>query len=247
MLGKTHSIIFLLNIVFINGFTAMSSVGAHVDKLVGAMTKIRNVDKAQSMSKYLKGRFACLGVHKPQRDVIQKKWFLDLKKDDDLNHWEIASALWALDEREYQYVAIDFLRQQPKRIYEKEDHKRIEELISTKSWWDTVDHIASNVAGAYLQKYPDMIDPVITRWRNSDDMWLHRTCLLFQLRYKENTDFQLLQDLVLQYLHVDEFFIQKAIGWSLRHYSRTDPDAVRHFIRDLDMSTVAKREAIKYI
>ena len=78
-------------------------------------------------------------------------------------------------------------------------------------------------------------------------MWLNRTCLLFQLRYKDETDFELLKGLVTQYLEVDAFFIQKAIGWSLRHYSRTDPDAVRQFVKDLDLSAIAKREATKYI
>lgn len=241
---------FLLTVAFADCFSGKmntKNVASHVDRLVVAMRKIQDKEKAARMTGYLKGKFPCLGIHKPERDPVQKQWFGELKNDDSLSHWDIASTLWALDHREYQYVAIDYLKKLPKKAFENNDYQMIEELIATKSWWDSVDHIASNVAGPYFQNCPEMVGPIINRWRSSEDMWLNRTCLLFQLGYKEKTDFELLKGLVIQYMPVDEFFIQKAIGWSLRHYSRTDPDAVRTFVEDLELSTVAKREAFKYI
>jgi 3-methyladenine DNA glycosylase AlkD len=239
--------VFLVIVACADCYSRMSNKTPHIERLVGAMLKVRNKENAASMTGYLKGHFPCLGIHRPERDKIQKKWFNELKEVENLNHWDVASTLWELEHREYQYVAIDYLKKIPKKMYEKDDYQRIEELITTKSWWDSVDQIASNIAGPYFQNCPDMRDPVITNWRNSKDLWLNRTCLLFQLRYKEKTDFELLKGLILQYMPVKEFFIQKAIGWSLRNYSRTEPDAVRNFVQDLDLSTVAKREAYKYI
>eukprot|EP00980_Cylindrotheca_fusiformis_P005946 scaffold1262_cov106-Cylindrotheca_fusiformis.AAC.3 len=229
------------------GYSGMTSIVSHVDRLAVSLRSVRNEEKAKNMTGYLKGKFPCLGIQKPERDKIQKPWFKELNRHDRPNHWEVASRLWEMDHREYQYVAIDYLRAVPANAYEKDDYQKIEDLIVTKSWWDTVDHLASSVAGPYFQTCPDMIDPVISKWRNSDNMWLNRTCLLFQLKYKHKTDFELLKGLVVQYMPVEEFFIQKAIGWSLRHYSRTEPDAVRSFVHNLDLSTVAKREAYKYI
>lgn len=220
----------------------------HVQRLVHSMCILRNERKAVTAAMFLKDRFPSLGIQRPDRALIQKKWFAELKKDTEVDQWELASELWDLKYREFQYVAIDYLKTIPKRKYKPEDHIKIAKLITTKPWWDTVDVFASNIVGTYFQAYPEMIHPVITEWRQSGkDMWLNRTCLLFQLRYKDKTDFDLLQELVMQYLEVDEFFIQKAIGWSLRHYSRTDPNAVREFVKDLDLSPVAKREATKYI
>ncbi|CAJ1953588.1 unnamed protein product [Cylindrotheca closterium] len=211
------------------------------------MHKIQNKQKGAEMKKYLKDHFSCLGIQRPARNTIQKPWLAVIKADFQVDPWDLAWELWEQEHREFQHVAIDYMKTFPKKSYKKDDHIKIERFITSKSWWDTVDFLASHVAGNYFQNCPEMIESVITKWRHSDDMWLNRTSLLFQLRYKETTDFELLKGLVLQYLEVKEFFIQKAIGWSLRQYSRTNPDAVRDFIADLELSTVARREAIKYI
>ena len=47
----------------------------------------------------------------------------------------------------------------------------------------------------------------------------------------------------------DEFFINKAIGWALRDYSKTNPDWVRAFIDKYkdQMDKLSIKEASKYI
>lgn len=224
----------------------MSNVTSHIERLVAEMLKAEDKKKAVNMAAYLKDQFACLGIKSPVRNEIQRKWFGEIKNED-LNHWDVVYNLWALDEREFHYITIDYLKKLPKKKYQKDDYKLLEELITTHSWWDSVDSIASNAVGTYFQAFPEMIDPVVTRWRKSDNMWLNRTCLIFQLKYKDKLDFELLKDLILQFMPVKEFFIQKAIGWSLRQHSKADPEAVRAFVKDLELSTVAKREAYKYI
>jgi 3-methyladenine DNA glycosylase AlkD len=201
-------------------------------------------DKSVSMKAYMKGKFDYFGISSPERKTIQREWFMTIKG---LDTWDVVYMLWNQPERELQYVAADLLKKLPLKAYDADDYKKLEELITTKSWWDTTDGIASNNVGRYFQAHPDMIEKVIKRWRQSDDMWLNRTTLIFQLKYKEETDFELTKDLIIQFLPVKEFFIQKAIGWALRQYSKSNPDAVREFIETLELSTVAKREAWKYI
>ena len=91
------------------------------------------------------------------------------------------------------------------------------------------------------------IELVISNWRNSDNIWLNRTCLIFQLKYKNEVDFELLKSLIVQYQPNKEFFIQKAIGWSLRQYSKFNPEAISTFINDIQLEGLAKREASKYL
>jgi len=164
-----------------------------------------------------------------------------------VNKWDIVYLLWSRPEREYHYVAIDYLKRMPKSGFQKVDHLKLKEIITTNSWWDSVDGIASNSIGKYFKQFPDMIPEVIGSWRNDSDMWLNRTCLIYQLKYKGLLDFELLKSLILQYITINEFFIQKAIGWSLRQHSKHNPDQVQEFIKDLQLSTVAKREATKYL
>ena len=217
-----------------------------IDLLDQKMYAAKDDEKAVNMAKYLKDRFVCYGIKSPVRNEIQRAWFNEVKKHD-INHWDLIYNLWAKDQREYHYIAVDYLNKLPVKEIEKNDYKKIEELITTNSWWDSVDSIASNFTGKYFRKYPEMKKKVIVRWRNSDNMWLNRTTLIFQLKYKDDVDFELLKDLILQFQPVKEFFIQKAIGWSLRQYSKYNPAAVKDFVKTLDLSTVAKREAYKYI
>lgn len=207
-------------------------------------TEQADPDRSVSMKAYIKGKFDYFGISSPERKTIQREWFKTIKG---LDIWDVVYMLWEQAEREFQYVAADLLKKLPLKAYDADDYRKLEELITTKSWWDTVDGIASNNVGRYFQSHPDMIEKVIKRWRQSDDMWLNRTTLIFQLKYKEETDFELTKDLIIQFLPVKEFFIQKAIGWALRQYSKSNPDVVRAFIEPLKLSTVAKREAWKYI
>ena len=120
-------------------------------------------------------------------------------------------------------------------------------MITHKSWWDTIDRIAKKLVGEYFKVFPDKVDPYIEKWLESDNIWLQRTCLLFQLGYKEETDVDLLFKLVEELSEIDEFFIQKAIGWALREYSKIDPEVIRNFITSHDLSSLATREGLKII
>lgn len=222
------------------------SLQNHIDALQHLMLEHEDPKKAVNMAAYLKGHFKCYGIKSPVRNEIQRKWFDSIKKED-FNHWDLVSHLWSLDQREYHYIALDYLRKVSKKKYKIDDHLILEELITTHSWWDSVDGLASNTVGTYFKLFPEMKEKVITKWRNSDDMWLNRTCLIFQLKYKDDVDFELMKDLIRQYQPVKEFFIQKAIGWSLRQYSKFNPQAVKAFVEEIQLEGLAKREAIKYL
>lgn len=226
--------------------TNQSNAIALINELEEAFSELKNTDEALKMRKYMKDKFPFLGIKSPIRKQIQKDWFQKVKTSG-LHHWDIISLLWDKPEREYHYVALDLLQKVPSKAIEKEDYKILEDLLVTNTWWDSVDSIAANYVGKYFQKYPDMVEEVIGNWRNSENFWLNRTCLIFQLKYGINTDFKLMKSLIRQYQKEKEFFIQKAIGWALRQHSKFRPDEVREFVNELKLSRVAEREAEKYI
>ena len=217
-----------------------------MDVLHGEVKKHADPQKVVSMANYLKNQFDCYGIKTPVRNQIQKEWFKQVKSAG-INHWDLAYNLWAKDQREYQYIAIDYLKKVPKKLIQIDDHKLLEEIITTKSWWDSVDLIATNYVGNYFLKFPKQIEPVIGRWRKSDNIWLNRTCLIFQLKYRDQLDFHLLTDLIDDMKSNPEFFIQKAIGWSLRQHSKFDPDAVHAYLETAGLKGLALREASKYL
>ena len=204
----------------------------------------RNI--AINQEAYLQNQFELYGLPTPLRQEIQKPFLLkeNLPNKKELPH--IITELWSKPQREFQYFAIDLNRKYLKKI-EFQDIELFELMITNKSWWDTVDLIATNLVGAYFKLFPEQIIPVTKKWMNSDNMWLQRTCLIFQLKYKEEIDTDLLTDYILQLKDTKEFFINKAIGWILREYTRTNPEWVIDFVNKHELSNLSKREALKLI
>jgi 3-methyladenine DNA glycosylase AlkD len=205
-----------------------------------------NAENAVAMKKYMREQFEYLGIKTPQRKELVKAFFgtYGLPPVADLE--ELVWQLWKLPYREYKYTALGFLDRR-KRYLAPDSMPLLERLILTESWWDTVDGLAANQVGGVLARFPGTRDAHIGRWRQQENFWLRRTTLLFQLRYKKETDEELLFALIRENLSDKEFFIQKAIGWSLREYSKSNPMAVQQFVAATDLSPLAHREALKWM
>lgn len=218
----------------------------HLASLQSTFENEQNKENAVAMEQYMRGMFPFVGLRAPDRELHSRAFMRELKFNADEDIISIMRSLWEKPEREYQYVAVDYLVRN-KRHLSLEHLDFIEYLIVTKSWWDTVDLIANHLVGALFSKYPQLIKERGDEWLHSDNIWLQRTMLLFQLKYKEATDKALLFSIIKQTLHIDKFFIQKAIGWSLREYSKANPDAVIDFIESHELSNLAVREGLKHI
>lgn len=120
-------------------------------------------------------------------------------------------------------------------------------MIVNKSWWDTVDYIAANLVGSYLNQFPDRIIELSSEWMDSNNMWLQRTSLLFQLKYKSASDTELMHNYISKLAVSKEFFLRKAIGWVLREYSKTNAEFVIDYVKKYPMSGLSQREALKWL
>jgi 3-methyladenine DNA glycosylase AlkD len=205
----------------------------------------RDTEKAPAMSAYTKNRFRYLGIQKPKRAELEKEFLRESKKAKIID-WCFVEECWELPEREFQYLALDYLLAL-KGSLEEGDIEKAEKLITEKSWWDTVDMLASGITGELCSRYPHLRDERIIKWAEGDNMWLKRAAILFQLKYKEKTDTKLLSRVILMNSGTREFFIDKAIGWVLREYSKTDQQWVRTFIMENKLSSLSVREASKYL
>jgi len=217
-----------------------------IEELVLAMQGAANPERAISMKSYMKGQFSYLGLSSPARKEIQKDFFPRWKKDQSIAPLAFAQAIWNLPEREYCYVAMDWIKstsiwKQPNSI------EQIEAWILDDSWWDTVDFLASTCVGGYFLTFPLERDKWIEKWNNSPNFWLNRTALIFQLKYKDRIDTDLLFALIDSHKDQKEFFIRKAIGWALRELSKSQPQLVRGYLERTELSGLSVREASKYL
>ncbi len=201
-----------------------------------------NDENAYNMSKYMKNKFAYYGIKKPLSNELIKPYMSNLKNYSEKEVYKIVKELWEEDEREMQYLALTIINYYFKKT--PMDIKFLEKLIVKKSWWDTVDNL-SNHTGLYFKHNFDK--EIIDRWVESDNIWLNRSAILFQLKYKNLMNEQLLSEIILRLVHKKEFFIQKAIGWVLREYTRTNPEFVLEFVEKHKIVGLAKREALRLI
>ncbi len=219
---------------------------AYLDTIQQLYRQHANPEQAVPMKRYMRDQFEFLGIKGPQAKALFKQLKADqgLPKIDQLE--TIVRALWVWPEREYQYLALTLLEKSQKHL-DPNVLPLLEYLIITKSWWDTVDSIASHNVGQLLRQYPEVRDRTLMPWRQSDNLWLRRTAILFQLGYKAATDADLLFAIAAENRQSSEFFIQKAIGWALREYSKTNPEAVMAFVASTDLAPLSQREALKWL
>jgi 3-methyladenine DNA glycosylase AlkD len=229
--------------VLLKGLNAMST---NIELLTHLFEENRNEENAESMKKYMKDHFPFLGIKKPQRSELEKQFFQSTGLLKEPFNQEFIRELWAKDEREYQYTGLVYMEKSLKKL-EKADLPFMEELITMKSWWDTVDAIAPKPVGEIAKKFPEVVAEPIDGWATHNYLWLRRAALLFQLKYKGNTN----EEKLYQYIHLNadskEFFIQKAIGWVLREYSKTNSASVKLFIEGTQLAPLSVREGSKYL
>lgn len=222
----------------------MGAANMEAQMLLKELQNLANADDARAMKAYMRSRFEFLGVKTPARRKAAKAFF---KKHGGADiDWRFVRQAWEHPFREMQYAALDYLETR-KNLLRPGDLPQLKKLAQTKSWWDTIDFL-DRLAGGIIAGFPET-RPVILQWSRDEDIWLRRLAIDHQLLRKDQTDQHLLEQILVNNLSQTEFFINKAIGWVLRDYSKTNPEWVKNFIRQHHgkMAPLSIREASKYL
>ncbi len=207
--------------------------------------KKANPQLAKEQKAYLKNRFEFYGMRTDDRRGVQKPFLVKKYLPSKSEAFQIARILWSKQQREFHYFAQELAFIYYKNSDEK-DIELFEHMVLNNSWWDTVDFIATKLMGNYFKTYPDKRAHYIKKWLASNHMWLRRSALLFQLKYKDELDTHLLSSSIHALLGSKEFFINKAIGWVLREYSRTNSKWVQQFVEETpELANLSKKEALR--
>lgn len=215
-----------------------------IEELVKELKAVANPDDVVAMKAYMKNKFEFLGVKTPARRKLTKAFFK--QHTDSVIDWNFINEAWKNPYRELQYTALDYLEIR-KKLLTPSDLPRLKKLAQTKSWWDTIDFL-DRLVGSIIARFPETKATILS-WSCDEDIWLRRLAIDHQLLRKEETDTELLEKILANNLGQTEFFINKAIGWALRDYSKTNPDWVKDFIERyrVEMAALSIREGSKYL
>ena len=215
------------------------------NKLYEEMIQHKNEEQAQKMSKYMLNKFEYIGIKTPERREIFKNFFKEYKNKEKID-WEFVNKCWENKYREFQYVAADYLKNMKDKLT-IDDIPKLKRLILKKSWWDTIDNLDMTIGALALKD--SNVNKILLEWSLDENIWLKRIAIDHQLLRKEKTNTELLEKILKNNLGQTEFFINKAIGWALRDYSKTNPEWVKNFIEKNreNMAKLSIKEASKYL
>lgn len=205
----------------------------------------RNNENAISMSKYMRDKFEFYGIPSLLRKEITKDFIKEEKSLKTID-WELLNSCYDDSHRELQYFVIDYLSAMNKYLTYN-DIPKIMRFIKSKQWWDTIDLLDRIIGNIGLKD--NRIDDLMLEWSKDSDIWLRRVAIDYQNGRKEKTNKELLEKIITNNFGTNEFFINKAIGWSLRDYSKINPEWVKNFISKYEnkMDKLSLKEASKYI
>ena len=214
-------------------------------KLYEEMIQHKNEEQAQKMSKYMLNKFEYIGIKTPERREIFKNFFKEYKNKEKID-WEFVNKCWENKYREFQYIAADYLKNMKDKLT-IDDIPKLKRLILKKSWWDTIDNLDMTIGALALKD--SNVNKILLEWSLDENIWLRRIAIDHQLLRKEKTNTELLEKILKNNLEQTEFFINKAIGWALRDYSKTNSEWVKNFIEKNreNMAKLSIKEASKYL
>ncbi len=215
-----------------------------ITALEAEFLKAANASIALEQKAYMRNQFEFYGIKTPARREIQKPFLIRQYLPPKSALDSIVRTLWKKPQRDYHHFSQELAFKYVKQLDQK-DIELFEFMVVNNSWWDTVDFIATKLISEYFKKYPAQIKILIPKWLASNNIWLQRSALLFQLKWKEEIDKDLLSSIIKSLLGTNEFFINKAIGWVLREYSRTNPEWVLAFSESVELHPLSRREALR--
>jgi 3-methyladenine DNA glycosylase AlkD len=223
------------------------SAGGPIDTAVAALRRLADPERAERMAGYLKTDMPFYGVQKPDLVPVARTLAADLSPGTVDEYREAVLELWNLPHREEKYLALD-IATRFRRFQVVEALPLYERLIREGAWWDLVDHVAIKLVGAVVRADPTGWN-LVDGWIDDADLWLRRSAIICQVGAKQATDPQRLFRFCAARFHEKEFFIRKSIGWALREYAKTDPEAVVAFVtaHRQSMSGLSFREATKHV
>jgi len=225
------------------------NVAREVRAVRAALAAVGTAERARNEQRYLKSDLKFLGAPMPEIRRVARDVCKRVPTDGEASLRSLAAALWDTGIHELRAVAMFLLERNAVRLVAR-DLPFLERVLRESKSWAYLDWICLKVAAPMLDRVP-ALRRRIAQWSRDDDSWMRRAALLTLLPgVKEGSvPFSAWEAIAVPMLGEREFFIRKALGWSLREIGKKSPAVVTAFLRAhrRDVSGLTMREGVKYL
>lgn len=229
-----------------------ADAGQLVAAVRAALVDAGDPERAAAQQKYMKSPMPYYGISASAFRALLKHPLAEHRLAEAAEWQRAIRTLWdEASHREHWYAALAVARHRYYKAWrtDPDSLSLYEHLVRTGRWWDVCDETASHLIAPLLDAHRDALEPVMRQWSRDPELWIRRVAVQSQLSLKAETDPALLGELIVPNLGDTTFWMRKAIGWSLREYSKIDPQWVRAFVaqHDAQFSGLSRKEALRLI
>lgn len=189
---------------------------------------------AKQMEKKMKYAYPYIGINNSLRSRIFKYLYPDYETEIKTNLIKIVNNLFDKEEREFHLIALDIIKKNIIFLSKVEYFPFIKDLILKKPNYDTVDFISKDILGEYLLRIPELTKTIMNLLIHSNNTWKIRAAILFQIKYHEKTNQEMLFSICEKFINTTNFYIHQAIVIALKQYKKYNSEAINYFITKHD-------------
>ncbi|MBD3223875.1 MAG: hypothetical protein GF313_04050 [Caldithrix sp.] len=217
-------------------------------RIVNVLESQKDEKQAAIHKNYHKSDLQFMGWTTPQ--MRQLASHLLQERSTPQSFFDLCDALWQQPIFETRMLVTILFEKRIKQFFQAADFERFYPLLRDCDGWALTDNLAIKGLGAFLFRFP-RYHAHVDGWKTDSHLWVRRAGILrfiTPVRYKADWPSRMEAILIHHFAETD-FFIRKAIGWTLREWSKLDPDRVRHFAfqNKEAMSALTFKEATRKI
>jgi 3-methyladenine DNA glycosylase AlkD len=197
------------------------------------LKRAANSEHAAFHKNYQKSSKKFYGLRTKQITEIANSVFPKREKISKDESKKLTAELWASDWFEEQAIGLILLERIQSDLLPS-DLPYLKKIIGQCEGWAMLDWIATRMLGTLAMNYPEEIYPKVRTWTKSKHLWTRRAAILIHVlparKRKLNAGYAL--PTFAELLHEKEFFIRKAIGWTLREIAKYYPEVTFEFLKE---------------
>jgi len=218
-----------------------------VAELHRLMAEAGNAEEAAAQQAYHKSPLNFHGIKTERQKELVQQVFPEAHYTRE-EHLPIISELWRTEWFDERMAALTLL-ERARRLLTPPDLDGLKAMADSCQGWAELDSLALRVLSPMAVDFETAVYKPVRQWVSDEYMWTRRAAILLHIvpARRQRLIGEFAWPSLEERLHEEEFFIRKAIGWTLREISKHYPREVFGFLKRVGerASPLTRREGAR--